>query len=265
MKSGIFIALLLATTQLLANTDIYTINLKHRLAADVLPQIEAFIPETATIRAYDDMLILKSDRATLANVEQLLSKLDVAQQSVTVSVMRTAETLRQQKGGSTQIDIEAGRDINAGVAINRWSTANNRDDNQQYSARGIAGQPISISLGEALPQHQHLIFIDGYGGLAVTDNTRYITTDNGFRAVPFLLPDNQVRVEIHPFFSKLSAGNGQIRSSDVITTVIGGVGEWLEIGHITENAQQFDEGVTSYRSHGSQQQTIYLKVETSSK
>lgn len=265
MKTGIFIAMLLATTQLLADTDIHTINLKHRLADDVMPQIEAFLPENATIRAYGDMLILKSDRATRANVEQLLSKLDVAQQSVTVSVLRTAETIRQQKGGSTQVDIEAGREVNAGVAINRWSTANNRDDNQQYSARGIAGQAVSISLGEALPQHQHLIFIDGYGGLAVAESTRYIATENGFRAVPFLLPDNQVRVEIHPFFSKLSADSQQLRGSDLITTVVGGVGEWLEIGQITEKSQQLNEGVTSYRSHGSQQQTIYLKVETSSK
>jgi len=265
MKIGIFIALLFIVTQLNADSDIHTITLDHRLAADVMPQLEAFLPESATVRAYGDMLILKSDRATLANVEQLLAKLDVAQQSVLISVRRSADTIRQQQGGSTQLDIEADDGIRGELAINRWSTNDDTEQNQLYRARGIVGQPLSISLGEELPQRNQLVFVDSYGGVSIAEDTRYITTTNGFKAVPFILPDNQVRVEIHPFFSKLSAANGEIASNDVITTVVGGVGEWIEVGHITENAEQLDHGVTTYRSHGSQQQFIYLKVETSSK
>lgn len=265
MRTGIVFALLLLATQVNAEADIYTINLKHRLAADVMPQIEAFLPESATIRAYGDMLILKSDRATLANVEQLLSKLDVAQKSVVISVMRSNDTINQQRGGSTQLDIEASEDIRGGVAINRWSTKDNTEQNQHYRARGVAGQPVSISLGEELPQRNQLVFVDSYGGVSVADDTHYIATVNGFKAVPFLLPDNQIRVEIHPFFSHVSTSNDEIRSSDVITTIVGNIGEWLEVGRITENAEQVDHGVTTYRSHGSQQQFIYLKVETSSK
>lgn len=265
MKLGIFIAFLFTVSQIHADSDIHTINLKHRLATDVMPQIEAFLPESATVRAYGDMLILKSDRATLANVEQLLSKLDVAQKSVVISVMRSADTINQQQGGSTQFDIEANEGIRGGVAINRWSTKDNTEQNQHYRARGVAGQPVSISLGEELPQRNQLVFVDSYGGVSVADDTQYIATANGFKAVPFILPDNQIRVEIHPFFSKVSASNDEIRSSDVITTVVGDLGEWIEVGRITENADQFDHGVTNYRSHGSQQQFIYLKVETSSK
>jgi len=81
--------------------------------------------------------------------------------------------------------------------------------------------------------------------------------------VPHLLPDGQVRVEIHPFFSKLSRVDGDIRSSEVITTVVGDTGEWLEIGRIAENAELERDGVTSYRSHGEQQQILYLKIELS--
>jgi lipocalin len=44
---------------------------------------------------------------------------------------------------------------------------------------------------------------------------------------------------------------------------VGQTGEWLEIGRITENAEQQREGVTSYRSHGEQQQILYLKIELS--
>lgn len=262
MRIALLLSALLLSVSVYAETQIHTIKLKHRLAAEILPQIEAFLPETATIRAYDNLLILKSDRATLANVQQLLDKLDKPQQSLIVTVTRSTEELSQQRGSSSQIDIEADEDINASVRINRWSTNNRDERDQNYRARTISGNPVSISLGEDIPQQQQLVFI-GPRGVAVDNETRYISTANGFQAVPYLLPDGQVRVEIHPFFSKLSRVEGNIRSSDLITTVVGRIGAWLEIGRITENAEHERDGVTSYRSHGEQQQILYLKIELS--
>lgn len=261
MKTWFLILLLLLSPVAAADSQIHTITLKHRLATEVLPQVEAFLPQDATVRAYGDMLILKSDRATLANVEQLLEKLDKPQQGLLVSVMRTSEELQQQRGGSNQIQIEADDDIKGSVAIRRWSTKDRQDQNQHYQARGVSGRPVSIALGEDVPQQQQLVFV-GPRGAVVANDTDYISTANGFQAVPFLLPDGQVRVEIHPFFSKLSRVDGDVSSSDVITTVVGQRGEWLEIGRITENASLDSEGVTTYRSHGDRNQILYLKVET---
>lgn len=261
MKIWLLLLFFLVPQMVIAESEIHTITLKHRLASDVLPQVEAFLPDNATVRAYDNMLILKSDRATLANVELLLKKLDKPQQAVIIKVMRSQEELQHQQGGSNQLHIEANDGINASVGINRWSTRDNSAQNQLYQARGIAGQAVTISLGEDIPQQQHLVFV-GPRGVAVANDTQYISTANGFRAVPLLLPNGQVRVEIHPFFSKLSRVDGDIKHSDVITTVVGKVGEWLEIGRITENASLDNNGVTTYRSHGEQKQIIYLKIET---
>lgn len=262
MKSALLIITLLLSSLAVANDEIHTISLKHRLASELLPQVEAFLPETATIRAYDNLLILKSDRATLANVQQLLEKLDKPQQGLIVTVMRSSETIGHQHGGSNRVDIEAGADVNASVAINRWSTSDRDNQNQQYRARTVSNYPVSINLGEDIAQQQQLVFI-GRHGVAVADDTRYISTANGFQALPQLLPDGQVRVEIHPFFSKLSRVDGDIRSSDVITTVVGRLGDWLEIGRITDNAEAEQSGVTNYRSHGERSQILYLKTELS--
>lgn len=262
MKIWLLICTLLVSSWALAETNIHTIQLKHRLAAEVLPQVKAFLPETATIRAHNNLLILKADRATVANVQQLLEQLDKPQLGVIVSVMRSSEEFDRQRGGSEHIRIDAGDDIRASAGINRWSTRDRQDQNQQYHARGVAGYPLSITLGEDIPQQQQLVFV-GPRGVAVASDTHYISSDNGFRAVPYLLPDGQVRVEIHPFFSKLSRVDGDIRSSDVITTVVGQQGQWLEIGRITENADIERDRVTTSQSHGEQTQIIYLKVETS--
>lgn len=245
-----------------ADSSIHTLQLKHRLASEVLPQIEAFLPPTATVRAFEDTLILKSDRATLANVQQLLEKLDTPLQNVLITVMRSNHVLDDQRGGSTQIGVEAADDVRASVGINRWSTHGHLDDNQQYRARGIAGQPVSINLGEMVPQQQQLVFLTHHG-IAVEQQTRYISTTNGFQALPYLLANQQVRVEIHPFFSKLSRVDHDIRSSEVISSVSGQLGEWLEIGRIENSATLNNDGVTTYRSQEQQNQILYLKIELS--
>lgn len=259
---GLWLCTLLLSASVFAETSIHTIHLKHRLAAELLPQLEAFLPETATIQAYDNILILKSDRATLANVQQILDQLDKPLQSLIVTVVRTSENLHQQHKNSTQVQVESDSDIQASVSINRWSTQGLKDRDQHYQARTMTGQPVFIRLGEATPQRQQLVFI-GPRGAAVASETRYIDTDNGFQAVPYLLPDGQVKVEIHPFFSKLSRVDGDIRSSEVISAVTGQLGQWIEIGRIVDNAERIREGVTSYRSHGEQSQILYLKIEIS--
>ncbi len=253
---------LLIASSVQADTSIHTLQLKHRLASEVLPQIEAFLPPTATVRAFEGTIILKSDRATLANVELLLEKLDTPLQNVLITVMRTNSELSQQRGGSTHIGVEAGDNVRASVGINRWSTHGHLDDNQQYRARGLAGQPVSINLGEMVPQQQQLVFLT-HQGIAVEQQTRYISTANGFQALPYLLADQQVRVEIHPFFSKLSRVDHDIRSSEVISSVSGQIGEWLEIGRIEDSATLDNDGVTTYRSHEQQSQILYLKIELS--
>jgi hypothetical protein len=255
------IMLLLSLSAQAENLTIHTLELKHRLAEEVVPQIEAFLPDNATIAAYGNKLILKSDRATLANVETLLKQLDKAEQAVIVSVMRTNTELSKQQRHDTRIKIEAGDDVDAAVSSSHWSTRQYDDSNQHYQLRGVSGNPLAISLGEDVAQQRQLVFV-GPRGAAVSNDTQYISTANGFRAVPFVLPDNRVRVEIHPFFGKLSRVDGDIEHSDVITMVVGDIGQWLEIGRISHNASTEQKGITSYRSHGEQSQYLYLKIDT---
>jgi hypothetical protein len=261
MKSALLLIGLLVSSWALAES-IHSITLKHRLASELLPEIEAFVPETATIRAYNDTLILKSDRATLANVQQLVDKLDKPQQGLMVSVLRSSHELQQKRGAGNRVEIGVDDGLDGSVSINRWSTRDHNDLNQQYQARTVAGYPVSISLGESQPEQQQLVFV-GPRGVAVAEETRYISTANGFQALPQLLPDGRVRVEIHPFFSKLSRVDGGVDSSDLITTVSGHLDEWLEIGRINDSSATQQEGVTSYRSHRGQSQILYLKVELS--
>ncbi|MEC9411609.1 MAG: secretin N-terminal domain-containing protein [Pseudomonadota bacterium] len=256
------VAILMFCKSLFADSDIHTISLKHRLASEVVDQVRPFLPESATIKAYDNMLILKSDRATVANVEQLIKKLDVPLKSVLVTVWQTSEQLNHQSGHQANIELST-EEPNASVSIKQWSTKGKDDKNNRYSAQGIAGQPIAINIGNARPEKDYLYFVNANGNIGFASNTQYISTSRGFMAVPFLLSDNNVKVEIHPFFSDRSH-DGQINSSNLISTVHGKLGQWIEIAYVSEDQHKQKEGLKQYQTHQGQQQIIYLKVETSS-
>ena len=243
------VAILMFCKSLFADSDIHTISLKHRLASEVVDQVRPFLPESATIKAYDNMLILKSE-------------LDVPLKSVLVTVWQTSEQLNHQSGHQANIELST-EEPNASVSIKQWSTKGKDDKNNRYSAQGIAGQPIAINIGNARPEKDYLYFVNANGNIGFASNTQYISTSRGFMAVPFLLSDNNVKVEIHPFFSDRSH-DGQINSSNLISTVHGKLGQWIEIAYVSEDQHEQKEGLKQYQTHQGQQQIIYLKVETSS-
>lgn len=260
----VLIGLIFLSHIAIADTEIETIQLQHRMAADVLPHVQAVIPETATVRAYGDKLIIKADRATIANVIELLKQIDVAQRSVLVTVLRTSSQLSNNKAAKNQVDLTLGNKPEAAVQIKRWSTNDAKNKDQQFKVRGIAGYPLTISIGQDVPQKDYLVFKGPRGGVGVQQSTSYISADNGFKALPELLPDQQVRVEIYPFFASIARSDGSIDRSELLTTIIGPVGQWLEVGLITDQQNQQGNGSTTYSSYTSNQQYLYLKIETNS-
>lgn len=263
MKILLFVLLSLVSFSVLAETKIETIELQHRLAEDLLPDIEPFLPEQATARAFQNLIIIKADTVTINEVRDLIEKLDTPLQRIKITVVRTDQNLTDKQKTRTTVNVEVNNgDVNANARVNRWSTKNNRNKDLQYRAQGIAGYPISISMSEDIPQQEQLVFIGPYGyGAGVQTDTSYISLDNGFQAVARLLADQQVHVDIHPFFSELSRRNGTIEQSQVITTLVGPVGQWLELGHISNEENIDNTGVKSYHSHQTQHQRLYLKVE----
>jgi len=262
MKHLLFVVFSLFSVCLYAAPKIETIELQHRLATEVLPDIQAFLPQDSTARAFQNLIIIKAEPATINEIKELIQQFDQPLQRIKITVIRTDQNLGNQQATQTTAEVEiSDGDIDGSVGIRHWSTKESRDRDRQYRAQGIAGNPISISMGEDVPQHEQLIFVGGNGDMAVETSTTYISLDNGFQAVARLINKQQVHVDIHPFFSNLSRRNGIIEHSQVMTTLVGPVGQWLELGHISDEENIDNTGATRYHSHQSQQQRLYLKVE----
>lgn len=239
--------------------QIRTIELQHRLAAKILPLIEPIIDNFTTINSHDNLLIIKSSSQSFVEIEQLVKQLDTKQQSLTVTALRTQQEINDQQFTNNQLNIDLQNPRQSSVKIKRWSTHDSRERDQQYQARGVAGQPIDIQMGQAIADKQQQLIFSPHGDIAAQETTQYIPLDNGFQARVNILGNQQARVEILPLFSKIQR-NGDINTTSLLTTVNGPINQWILIGQIGVQQRQ-QQNAKMYRSHKNEQQWLYLKIE----
>lgn len=256
----LFVILLFISVPLAAEVRIETIELKSRLASELLPQLQPFIPAEATLSAHDNLLILKADSATRQQIKQLVSQLDKRLESIIVTVARSTQQLHQQQQRSDRLEFDVTDPSQSSAQIRRWSTRDSRERDQHYQARGIEGRPINLQLGELVPQRDQLVIVSPRGGVIVSESTHYIPVESGFQAVVNVLSEQQVRVEIYPHFAEFDRRDGSIAATHLMSTLNGDLNQWILIGQIGEQTNQ--KGNTVYRSHRDEQQFIYLKIET---
>lgn len=262
MKILSFVLFSLFSAISVAEQHIETIQLNHRLAVEVLSEIQAFLPEQATARAFNDLIIVKAEQDVILNIKHLIRKLDTPPQRLRITVLKTYDVLTDLQNTQIAADIDVhDRDIAGSVSIHSWSTKDTKNNEQFYRAQGLANHPISISMGDEIPQAEQYLILRRDGDLAVQTDTRYINIESGFKAIARILPNHQVILDIHPRFSEFSNQNGIINSSQIITSLAGPVGTWLEIGQIDNEKNIRKYETTTYRSHDKKQQHIYIKVE----
>jgi len=262
MKFLLGFLLLLHIQPLFAGADdelnINTIQLEHRLASELLPHVKAFLPDAATVKAYDDLLIIKSDAITYFEVQRLVQQLDKPIQRVIVSVLRTHASLSELHGNSVQIDLEVDDNATANTQVRRWSSRSNSDSDNYFRAQGLSNHPILIQLQQSRPQQEQVIFFNNSGEQLVATTNRYLDIESGFQALVQPRPDKQVKVDIQPVFSQISSRD-QIQKSQIITTISGPVNQWLELGQINNEKSIESSSLTRYTTQRNQQ-NLYLKV-----
>ena len=258
MKIVLFLMLGLFSCLYWAEDQIETIQLNHRLAEEILPEVEPFLSQNATARAFNEFIIIKAEPSEIKQLKQLISTLDTPLQRLKVSVLRTDEKLVDQQGFGVNADVAISNENTSGtVSVRKWSTENNRNKDQYYQAQGIAGKPITITMGQEIPEKEQQLFLL----FSRQSETYYLNVNSGFDAVARILPNNQVSIDIHPQFSKYNKNDGSVDRSQIISSISGPAGTWLELGTIDNDKNRNKQGANTYHSHQSLQEIIYIKVE----
>ncbi len=262
MKGVILSILLLICQVSFANQLIETIQVNHRPAAEILSAIEPFVSKQATVRAVNEYIVIKASQQEIAHIRRLIQTLDTPPQRILISVLQTDKARQQQDHDQQSAKVIATRSAVEGQAvIQNWSTQHTRNQGQYFQVRSVTGRAVEIQLGQSVPrtEQQLILFADGHA-LAGTQ-TRYLDVNRGFQAIARVLPNHQVSIDILSYASSLDKRQQSLDRNQIITTITGPVGQWLEIGKIGDASQLKQSGVTHYYSRHHRQYVVYIKLD----
>lgn len=263
--------------------ELEVITLRHRSAEDVLPIIRPLLDKDGVASGMNYQLILRTSPHNLAEIRKLLESVDVALRRLRITVVQdvdgeTARRLIEVSGsvgvghdarasvrggkGDRGLTVEAGRGDDT-MRARVLDTRSSEEDRKTQHVLVLEGTRALVSTGQSVPFRQRRVERSPWN-VRVEESTQYRDVVSGFYVLPRISGD-RVILEISAQNDALAAGSRERPSASiqqVTATVSGRLGEWLELGDISQQAT--DDGSTlSARSSASarEHRSVLLKVE----
>lgn len=233
------------------------IELNNRPAEEIQPIIVPLLHPADRVIARGSSLIVRSTPDRLVEIEQLIHELDSPVASLIISVIQdttlSAREMNARAKVKIQVPVNAPEDTRA--AVKGQFSDDRLQDSVKISqrVRTLEGQQAYIQAGSAHP-------VQNYPGQGYQPTTDYIDTTTGFAVTPRLSGD-QVFIQIAPWSDKMRR-TGVIDTQSARTTVRAELGQWVEIGGISDYGQAQGKGLTAQSRSDYQQNThLLIKVD----
>lgn len=231
------------------------IDLKYRTAAEVIPVLQPLVEPGGALTGQDYKLFVRASAANVRQLRAALAQMDVRPNQLLVSVRR-----------STQQDMERERAQVSGTLSNRGSdvsvhaTDENARDRRDgvASAQVIEGSSALISSGSDVPIVTAVAAGGGRRPWAAA-TTAYRNVSSGFLVTPRLRGQTVV-LDIEQQDERVV--NGSVQTQHLTTQVSGTLGEWIQLGGVSETGSTQQRGILSRQyATTSDDRSIWVKVE----
>jgi hypothetical protein len=239
-------------------TVLEVIPLRYRTAQEVIPIIQPMLARDGSVSGLQGQLIVRTTPANLVEVKRILASIDTAPRQLLITVRQDADTDRSRSGGEVsgsiggehgRVTIPGGRDPRGGNVVIREGgdrlrvhIAEGRDverDRNAQTVRVMEGREAFVGVGQSVPvrgRQVRRVVINGQLVEQVMEGTQYRDVTTGFYVLPRLSGD-RVTLDVSPQRETLSRQiPGGVNVQSVVTTVSGQLGEWMEIGGISQDA-----------------------------
>ncbi|ALP53487.1 hypothetical protein Tel_10210 [Candidatus Tenderia electrophaga] len=242
----------------MAEETVKIIALEHRLAAELVPTLEPFVDEQGVLTAKDNKLIIRSSLRNIGEIRELAEQLDQPLQRLLIEVRQPLAGSRAAERTTVSGQSESPEQT-ARIVIERHRSAGRDQAASGQRLQVLDGRSAVIKSGQLVPMAKRQLR-DGQAETVI----EHQDVSSGFRVTPHLTGDDRVMLQIAPFSATLdSGGGGVINRQQAVTTVSGKLGEWLEIGGISDSQQEQEQEQTRvYATHrrDEQQRRILIKV-----
>jgi type II secretory pathway component GspD/PulD (secretin) len=258
------------------------IPLQYRNADEIIPIIRPLVHQGGTVTGMNDQLIVKTTPANLIEIKQILAGIDKAARRLLITVKQDidGQINTQEHGisgrysrGDISISNKNRSDNKQGLVLSaeddegnhvryrNLSTRSELDDKNTFQVQTVDGKAAYIQTGQQVPVANRNAYVT-HGGVMVQDSVEYHDVSSGFYVLP-RVSGERVTLLVSPQLSRVHPNQSAVFDvQNAETTTTGRLGEWLQIGSITQHFNSNNrENLLSTRQHGQEQRTILIKVE----
>ena len=276
-----FVALLLSLAALAVHAQqLEILTLRFRNAEQVVPQLQPLVAPGGALTGSGSKLFVRTTPNNLADLKRVLAEIDREPRRLLVSVRRGGELRREASGagvggtaGSGNVRIwssggDGGRggsvEIRNGETVirgNAYEARTRGSEDVAQQVQTVEGGRAFISVGRSVPVPVRRRVVTPTGSVVVTDAVEYREIDSGFYAEPRVSGD-RVTLDISSANDRPVGSSGVAETQRLSTTVSGRLGEWIELGGMSQESTEERGDVARYSTRGTQdERRVWLKVE----
>jgi type II secretory pathway component GspD/PulD (secretin) len=264
-------ALFLPLLALAQSQQLQVIELRFRLADEVIPVVQPLVEPGGVLTGSGGVLFVRTSPANFAQIRQAIEAIDRRPRQLRVTVGQGTVTdvdSTEVRGRATlgSGDVQAGINAPPGAATGTSVTAARRTQRANLqnlsSVSTLEGQETFISLGQSVPVTTTEV-TRGWGGTVTRETTGFRDASSGFYATVRVSGDTAI-LEISPRQQRLgrSAGGPVVQTAGATTTVSGPLGEWLPLGAVQASDASSSGGLLVWgRRTSASQYTAWVRVE----
>jgi len=268
----------------LAQTMVEVILLKYRQADQVIPVLQPLLGREASISNFQNQPVIRATPAELAQVQRVLAGIDTQPRRLLITVRQDADVSgsRREAEVSGSIGNNNARMTVPGSSSREGGNVVLREGDDRLRARVVdssqaggertvqtvqvlEGYTAFIRAGESRPVRNRQVLrtmVNGQWVDRVVETTDYREATTGFNVRPHLQGE-MVTLDIDPQRESFDEQRrGAVNVQRVSTTVSGRLGEWMDLGGITEERSNDSSGILGTRSvRSSDRRGVQVKVE----
>jgi type II secretory pathway component GspD/PulD (secretin) len=254
-----------------AAQELQVIELRYRLADDIVPALQPLLEPGGVISGMDAVLFVRTSPANLEQIRQAVAMLDRRPRQLLLSVGQgTAEDDRGAavRGTATignddvQVGVNRPPGDDTAVSVYARQGMQRTDLRNVSSIRALEGTETFIAIGQSAPITTTQVS-PGWPGSTVVQTTEYRDASTGFYATARLSGD-VVTLEVSPQQQRIGglASDRRIETAGVTTRVSGRLGEWMQVGASAGTSRSDDSGLLTRGSHSEATgYGVWVKVE----
>ena len=227
------------------------ISLQNRPAAEIQELLTPMLENGEVVTGNGFDLIVKSRPERLESIRKLTQQLDRHQHNLVISVLQNSHE------SAAQLNAEATKSIRMQGMIG--DTRNIESQRNMQQLRTLEGQAAHIQVGNVRPIENVTVYDSGYGYPAAVSNTQMQEASSGFAATPRLTGSQEVIIDISPWSDRF-LNRASLKTQAIQSTIRTRLGEWVELGGISQHEQSERHGGFQGLNHSTRNQDNYTLI-----